>query len=385
MKSLRLASSLLLATIVCASSGCRTAGLGDLSRREQLPARATESAAELLVDHNRNAELVRTLEASPSVSGANRGRGLPAAAGNLALELPRNFRLQVVAGMSGQEVADIGSNDQEFWFWFKDSPDKAVVYCNYDENGASPLAVGLQPDWIIEALGLRVVPDDEAASIEVSPGKEPGRKVLTRRVKTPKGDTLFKEMTFDVATRRVVEYQVFQSDHKSRVARVAISEFDDFPVPATPGEPAARVFLPRKLRLEMTQEKMALNVVLKEVKVNRLDASARTARFSEPTLKGIGRKDLAELIGLTTAPTSVRETMPAPPRVRRDEPAPLGIDGAVRTDRDPTALAADLRPSYGRGVAEVVGPNIPTVGDPLPRSEPTRAGWRNPLSLGMER
>ena len=385
MKSLRLASSLLLATTLCAASGCRTAGVGDLSRQERLPTRSTESAADLLVEHNRNAELVRSLEATPGVTGANRGKHLPGAGGNLALELPRKFRLQVTAGMSGQEIADIGSNDQEFWFWFKDSPDKAVVYCNYDGDGASPLAVGLQPDWIIEALGLRVIPEEEAAGIEVTPGKDPTKKVLTQRVRNPRGDSLFKEMTFDLATRRVVEYQVYQADHKTRVARVAISEFDDFPVPATSGEPAARVFLPRKLRLEMIQEKMALNVVLSAVKVNRLDASQRIGLFSEPK-KGVGRKDLAELIGVSTAPTSVRETMPAPPpRVRLNEPAPLGIDGALRTERDPAALAADLPPSYARGVADVVGPNIPTINDPLPRGARTPEGWRRALSAGIER
>lgn len=149
MTSLRPVSLAVVSVALLAASGCRTAGMGNLARQDALPTRAEESAADLLVEHNRNAERVQSLEAMPSVSSAKRGMtgGLH---GHLALELPRNFNLELGMPISGQSVAIIGSNDQEFWFWVKEAPEKAVYYCNYDETGASPVsAAGLQPDWII--------------------------------------------------------------------------------------------------------------------------------------------------------------------------------------------------------------------------------------------
>ena len=40
--------------------------------------------------------------------------------------------------------------------------DKSIYWCNYDELDSSPLAVTYQPDWIIEALGLKPISAEEA-------------------------------------------------------------------------------------------------------------------------------------------------------------------------------------------------------------------------------
>ena len=72
------------------------------------------------------------------------------------MERPRGFRLELEATGVGK-VADIGSNDQEFWFWVKDNKDKAIYVCDYKDVNASQLAVTYQPDWIIEAMGLREI------------------------------------------------------------------------------------------------------------------------------------------------------------------------------------------------------------------------------------
>ena len=66
---------------------------------------------EFVVEHNRNADLIRTLEAKPTIGVSGRmmkGR----ADGKLAMERPRNFKLELL-GVRATE-ADIGSNDEEF-------------------------------------------------------------------------------------------------------------------------------------------------------------------------------------------------------------------------------------------------------------------------------
>lgn len=383
MTSYRLASSLLMAAaLLSAFSGCRTAGVNDFARKDLLPKAETESAADLLVEHNRNAGLVESIEARPQINVSNR-RLSAAANGKLALERPRNFKL-VLANPLGTEMADIGSNDREFWFWAKDSPDKAVFYCNYDESGDSPLAAGFQPDWIVEALGLRVIPDSEAATIKVEPGSTPGTWRLSQRQKSSKGESVFKETVLSAATKRIIEHRVYAPDNKTLLTKAIILEYQAYPIAFGSEESPDKVYLPRKFQLSWEQEKMSLEIYMKQVEINHFDPSRRKAVFIEPERPGMARKNLAEMAGLANRtptlerPTSVRETMPAPPpRVRLSDPTPLGIEGAVRNPRDPAMLAADLPPSYARGVEEVIGPQIPTVAEPLPEAVQARSGWRN--------
>ena len=76
-------------------------------------------------------------------------------------------------------IADIGSNDERFWFWFQNKKDKSVYFCDYADLSSTSLAVTYQPDWIVEAMGLKPITPDEAAQIKMRPGPQPGTTVLT--------------------------------------------------------------------------------------------------------------------------------------------------------------------------------------------------------------
>jgi hypothetical protein len=385
MKSFRLALVMLLAGFSAAASGCRTAGVGDLTRRDLFPNHRGDSAAELLADHNANAERVQSVEARPWINVANRTR-MAGVNGKLAMERPRNFKLDISAGPLGQEVADIGSNEREFWFWVKDSPEKAVFYCNYDESGSSPLPSAFQPDWIVEALGLRVFTSTEAAAIQVVPGRDPGTVVLIQKQRSGKADTVIKETVLAESTRRIREHRVYASDHKTLLARASISEYKDYPLPAGSEGAEKTVYLPLKFKLEWPQEKMALEVGLRDVKVNTTFTQARRELlFVEPVMAGIGREDLAKRSALASDPTSIRETMPAPPRVKLGEPTASAADAARKPLQAQITLGDDLPPAYARGVEEVVGPPIPTIAEPHPETVQARSGWRNSFAASIER
>lgn len=387
MSRLRLALSLFAALSLAALSGCRTAGVGDLTRRETLPGRGTPTAAELLVEHNRNAERVQSIEAKPSINVAGRRLSF-GASGRMALERPRNFKLVMSAGLS--EVADIGSNDKEFWFWVKDMPEKAVYFCNYEDEGSNNLAVGFQPDWIVEALGLRVIPETEMADITVTAGPMPGTWLLSQKHRTQQGETVYKETVLSSASKRIIEHRLKASDNKTLLTQAVISEYSPYPVKGENGQPAENVYLPRKFTLRWVQEKMALDVSLGNVAINQFEASRRDLVFIEPQINGIGRRNLAERAAFTTndrsAPTSVRESMPAPPpRVRLEEPTPLGVDGAMRTPRDPASLSADLGVTPRRATETVVGPEIPKGSDPFPQTLEARGPGRGAFVGAIER
>lgn len=389
MRAIRVLSiTLTAAALLSAASGCRTAGMGSLARDQgPFPLRAGDEAVDLLAEHNRNAALVSALKARPTIL-VNGRRFTGKADGWLALERPRNFKLELtaVAGMS--DVANIGSNPKEFWFWVKDSPEKAVYYCNYEDLDRSPLAASLQPDWITEAFGLRVISEDEAAGITVKPGGEPGTVVLSQTEKSPRGDSLIKEMVLSESTHRVIEHRVLTGDRKSVLARARISDYRDYPLPARAddgADPPSKVYLPRNVRLEWAAEKLVLDVALTNgVQINpKFTDQDRADLFVEPKFKGYARRNLAESTGYANqrnSPTSIRETMPAPPpapRVKLSPPVTAPAEGALGSPSDSASLFAGLPLPRPVGVEAIIGPMIPTVAEPSPDLLYARPAWRN--------
>ena len=385
------------ALIACALTGCRTAGVGNLSSQSpQLPSLVDGmSASELLSDHNANADKVISLEAQPSISVTANGRTSPGLSGHLALERPKNLKLQLDSTF-GQE-ADIGSNDSEFWFWVKRSDDpRSVYFCNYDDNGNSPLTTSMQPDWIIEAMGLRSIPDDEIEKMTVKKGTNPGEAVLSIRQWTPQGIEVIREMVVSETTKQIREYKLWSADRKQLLADATIVEYGFFNVPPSdPNELGSSVHLPKRMRLNWVQERISLDVQMKRnVVVNsKIDPKRRANLFIEP--EGLARVDLAQQAGiepntrttkLDPGATTTRDSLAAPPpRVKLSAPSPLDDRGARRTGMN-TAELAVRDPLERLGTIEaVVVPPIPTINEPRPVQLEARSGWRGTFTPAIER
>ncbi|MDR3632418.1 MAG: hypothetical protein P4L84_01200 [Isosphaeraceae bacterium] len=347
------------------SAGCRTAGVGNLAQSEPKLPRASSTARELVAELNRNAERVETFEATPSITAYFPEGGGGGANGRLAFARPRNFKLVMSAAM--QDIADIGSNDDEFWFWMKNKDrkeKKSIYYCKYDETGQSPLTGMLQPDWIVESLGFRVIPPEEAETITVKPGKDPGTLVMDHPAGTGVGvaRNFRRETVLSEATHHILEHRVYSAKNVL-LARATIADRDYRSLPVGADGQGEKVNLPTKLRLEWFQESqqnLKLEVVLNQPQVNtKFDAERRAALFVEPPKKG-ERVNLAELAGATAEDkgSNVRNTRPVPPAgVRLGDPAPLGGDEARVPPRDPVALTADL----GTFPGELAPPPLPDV------------------------
>lgn len=71
----------------------------------------------------------------------------------MTCQAPRNFLLRGVVFSS--PAVDVGSNDQEFWFWSREIRPPYLYHCSYD-NLAQGVEVPFpfQPDMIMSALGL---------------------------------------------------------------------------------------------------------------------------------------------------------------------------------------------------------------------------------------
>ena len=344
----RLLPAMLATLATLSAAGCRTASMGSIARNRPSEVRpqSTFDLQEFVAEHNQNAGRIQSLEAKPAITVTMGPQGHAesgAVVGRLAVERPRNFKLELSHSMSN--IADIGSNDERFWFWFQNRKDKSVYYCDYTELSSTSLAVTYQPDWIVEAMGLQGITPDEAAQIKTRPGTQPGTTVLTFAPTKAGGQTYSRVMVVSDSTRKVNEFRVISSDGKATIAQATIKKYRDLPVAGPTSEESSTAAretcsMPENIVLEWKRELLSLDVALKDVKVNQFDTSKRAARFVQPTISGYTPVNLAEVARQKNpaGSTAVRETIPVPePRSRvRLNPPPLqirGDDAAANTPR----------------------------------------------------
>lgn len=75
--------------------------------------------------------------------------------GDVAFEKPKNFRLRLYS-IFGIEL-DVGSNNEEFWYWSKRDKEKGLHYSNYENIGNTRLKISFNPLSIMKSLGLNEV------------------------------------------------------------------------------------------------------------------------------------------------------------------------------------------------------------------------------------
>ncbi len=366
-------------------AGCTAGRTGSLAARPTEPAvpKMSLTTAQAIEKHNRNAALVTALEARPRITVHAPEMKGASVSGRMALERPKNFKLEMRSTMDN--VADIGSNDKEFWFWTKGGRnlrDNAVFVCAYKDVDRTALSAAFQPDWIIEAMGLRNISEEEAARTTTRPGDAYGTIKLISTRKGRAGESLTKETIID-QSGRVLEHRLYAGEGASRKP-LAYARVDEHREVAVPGDAGDKVVLPYRFKLEWVPEKLSLDIQLDSPRlVAEFTDERRDAIFTEPKIPGTRRANLAELgspsQAMSAPPTSSRRTSeatatsasvsrsrssrPIPPPgagVELGSPEPIAVEGRSTTPRDPVALTSDLQDAVDeQAVDRVVRPGLP--------------------------
>ncbi|GIW87309.1 MAG: hypothetical protein KatS3mg108_1633 [Isosphaeraceae bacterium] len=355
------------------------------------PASPPAPAVAALVDAiNANAAPLSGLTASTTVS-VNQARFGGGASGQLALERPRNFRLTLERGL-GTPVVDVGSNQTEFWVWTKDSKEKAIYVGQYGAGGTVPPDLIFQPDWIVEALGLRPIPPDEAAQIKLTRGKEPGTWVLTHVRSDGHGGRSIKRTIYDETTRKIRQHIFYGPDGQTPVAVVTPSYPKAFPVERLDpsGSASETIELPQKIHLELMasddpNDRLIMDLALRDVRINpSFTETNRAALFRVPAYNGYEVVSLTPQGGATSARS--RQSRGVPPTEDRSsaiDPIPLGLEGNRLLSSDPRPIEPDLAAGSPRisAAESIVRPTFPRG----PGAEPPAGNPDDVLRAGLVR
>jgi hypothetical protein len=292
-----------LVRLACAVAlvGLCGASCPQMVRQYKLPI-VREQARAMLLDElvlaiNENSQRVHSLT---STSATLSGPRFPSLRANIALERPRHFRLIAEkTGLSGTEL-DLGSNDELFWFWVKRSEPPALYFCRHDQFGASAArrVVPVEPEWLIEALGLVVLDREQITSGPAVVGR--GRVRLELSLARPEG-AWRKVLMVDQGNATVIEQHVY--DEQGRLmASALLSRYQR--------EPASGAMLPEEIEIEWPPIQLAMKIQLRDVKANQI-AGDPAQLWTKPEYRGWANVDLADPnLRLPGAPVEQMSSLP---------------------------------------------------------------------------
>ncbi len=199
----------------------------------------------------------------------------------IAVESPRNFRL-MVNGPMGLREADLGSNQEQFWFWNKQNQEKHVFQARHDEPAKlKKYAIPFQPDWIIESLGVIDIDPEDVQMRQGPPGSKTVYLIAERA--SPQGFKVRKVTTVDTC-RGVIREHALYNMHDELIARAELS--------GHARDAKSQATLPMKIVLDWPQAQLGMTMTISDVDVNptRLPQSL----WAIPHITGYEPVDLTE-------------------------------------------------------------------------------------------
>jgi hypothetical protein len=176
-------------------AGCNTFGFLRPEQQSRGGGSLTEPPSkEALVKYlNDNSERVQTLRCNDLDLTCSMGIQTAGLQGKMICQRPRNFLLR--AAHWGTTEVDIGSNNEEFWYWLRHG-DPYQVHCSYkdlSDGKVRRLPFPFQPEWVIEALGLGTYGPADRYEYDT---KDPETLRLIERTTSPQGTPVRKVIVF---------------------------------------------------------------------------------------------------------------------------------------------------------------------------------------------
>lgn len=219
-----------------------------------------------LVDYmNENARRVNSVRIDDVAVDATLDNQPVGLRGRIYAERPRNFRMKVT--FAGKDEVDLGSNQQEFWFWAAKNPDKYQYFCSYQDLEAGKvrmMPLPIQPEWVMETLGLGPYGPADKYQIETGRPNDPMLR-LVEKTKSPQGYAVRKVI---VMNRKEVRAPQPQVTAYLLLDDATGQEICSATITATKLDQATGAILPYRMELKMPTQKMSMLLKLDGIRVN---------------------------------------------------------------------------------------------------------------------
>ena len=266
----------------------------------------SKPTVETLVEYlNQQSSRVQNLRASVDID-AKGDAGQVGLSGRIAAQKPLQFRL--MADVLGKSMVDIGSNNDEFWYWIsKDNP-PYLYHCAYKDlaTGKVNVPFPFQPDMVLAALGMAEY--DPKGKYELR--EQPRTWELIQATVSANGQkvtriTVFnkQDMSLKPGQPQVLGH-VIQDAAGKLVCRAVVEKVKE--------DRETNSKLPSVVKIEWPSMKMSMKLMLSDIETNKIDNATSARLFTRTALK-YEPFDLAR--GRDT-PASLQQTGAVVPRSR---------------------------------------------------------------------
>lgn len=234
---------------------------------------------------NDNASPVNTLRCEDLDLTCTQGTQSIGLRGLMVAQKPKGMRLS--AKNLGTTVVDLGSNEQEFWYWVGKAEPPYQFFCAYrdlQEGRVKHMPFPFQPDWIMEALGLGPYGPPERYQMDLS---DPASYRLVERTKSPQGAPVKKIIVLrrqpvNPPTAQVTDYLLLDEASGKEICAAHITNVQE--------DRAYGTRLPRRVEFRWPMHKLKLVMVLNGLSVN---SSVPATAFVRQPLQGVPSYNLA--------------------------------------------------------------------------------------------
>lgn len=315
IRSARVARVAFAGAAIVASLGLAGCRWWPLRQQSGIPV-YTESLTKegLVASLNRNIEPIaawRCTDArvkTPGIMGVEVGA-------HIAVERPRNFRMKATA--LGKGVADLGSNDERFWFWFDGHPDRRTFTARHEdtEYAQRVLQIPFEPDWLLEVLGVVPLNPDDFEMI--GDAQDTGTVSLVSERKTAGGRIVRRVVLVDTRHRVITAHALFDATNAARpMAKATLTNHRR--------DPQTGLVLPYRIDLDWPQAKLSMTLTLNHVEIN--PQNLPEPMWAMPAITGYPAYEIASPV-----PDQFRAEQTAMPF----HAAPTGYAGEFETSASP--------------------------------------------------
>lgn len=127
-------------------------------------------------------------------------------------EKESKFRLNLYSVL-GKEL-DIGSNDQQFWFWSKRMKPPSLHFANHEDFCKTRLRTPFNPKWMIESLGIDTITIDTINTANKKIVETPDKYIVYSDHKNSVGKPIVKMTYINKRTNRIDGFMLVDQTNK---------------------------------------------------------------------------------------------------------------------------------------------------------------------------
>lgn len=165
--------------------------------------------------------------------------------GSLHYKKPRDFRMTIDSRLARE--LDMGSNEEQFWFWVKRMDDPGLYYADYQNMYKTNLKTPFNPLWIMQSLGIDELESDKCVM-------HGDKLALVSDCVSTSGQFIQKVILIDPIFARVIGHYIYDVTGKLIVS----SEITDF----------YNIYFPKQIRIIWMDEGVCIDFYLDEPKLD---------------------------------------------------------------------------------------------------------------------